>query len=452
MFYSLWTMSLFIFLSTFSINVSASVSEETVKKWDNKMLCEKQWVYRRSRSSTSLERVNAEIARRPELDINDCLYSLNRVTETNNTVESSNTAIEKVFAQTFAKYGEDILTGSIYSYCGKESAVNDTIIQAQNYARSLMAKPSLMEFRYMVTERFPSIARGFVFGFITLGANAENCTELELAKMEDKITAIVGRYVEPKTSQNITEELPIGITSKQVIDRIGASRIKKKIGAIEEVIYCSTGSQDDEFLALYFFKEKLIAQSMYKVNKIESNGARDCTEAAYENGYKRPALVNLLTDDPLPLEVDPRIESSENQTTGFLVIDSKISGTSTIQPTWIGLKNEKEIVHVSATDIVVEIPAGKYKLDHIDLKRKIRRDEKTGLLDDVINLNIEAGKVYIVGHIKINGQSKRLHSNVTIGDKAALLEKACLTHPGVFEKYPISSLDNKESTYVSCAI
>lgn len=101
------------------------------------------------------------------------------------------------------------------------------------------------------------------------------------------------------TSQNLSKSINLkpGM-SKYDVSRLLGHPIKTDFsGNVEEWHYCKTDFSADEFLALFFFEEKLIEKVNYTVTVKEAKGYGDCSKFIKRGSYKEPDSVRKIKED-----------------------------------------------------------------------------------------------------------------------------------------------------------
>jgi outer membrane protein assembly factor BamE (lipoprotein component of BamABCDE complex) len=93
----------------------------------------------------------------------------------------------------------------------------------------------------------------------------------------------------------ISYRLNEGMSKSEVENIMGAPIKSDFYKNVEEWHYCATGTQADEFLALFFHDGKLIAKKNYTVTEVDTRGVLGSCEKFIKMGnYREPENVTEI--------------------------------------------------------------------------------------------------------------------------------------------------------------
>lgn len=143
----------------------------------------------------------------------------------------------------------------------------------------------------------------------------------------------------------------------------------------------------------------------------------------------------------------------------FLIVDAK-SLDRPSPPRRVAVQKGPRIVHIPTGGGVAAIEPGLWELAHFDYMEladfKDINSPQIPILsisvDERLELELEAGKIYYFGMLKLSEGKNGLGSFEISGD-LELLRQACETRPELFEKYPLVLMfpkSEKEVLKVDC--
>lgn len=142
------------------------------------------------------------------------------------------------------------------------------------------------------------------------------------------------------------------------------------------------------------------------------------------------------------------LDIDENQS--YLVIDAVSVKENGKQPTWFAFIRGLKTFHVPATDGIIQLPPGKYILDHIDFQNNKHLGYGTFYLDGKgIKFTLEAGKVYIFGRVILH----HLHRDdyeIELGEASKTLFNACQNAPDIFDAFNVNTFGKMPEFKLSC--
>ena len=134
----------------------------------------------------------------------------------------------------------------------------------------------------------------------------------------------------------------------------------------------------------------------------------------------------------------------------YIIIKATVLPQERDQPTWISLcPLEGECIHVAAEGPIVSVSAASYDFQHIDFGDDESSGTRSVEVHQLPRLAVEAGNIYIYGHITVDMTSKR-HSRTSLEVDMALLRSACEANPGIFESYPVVNAHNGKKGKFTC--
>ncbi|MEQ8858594.1 MAG: hypothetical protein RIC56_08100 [Pseudomonadales bacterium] len=143
--------------------------------------------------------------------------------------------------------------------------------------------------------------------------------------------------------------------------------------------------------------------------------------------------------------------STQSQGSAFLVVDALAFPPDQRQPTYIALKRGHDEIHVPTGGALVELPAGRCSISHVDFGSDMSRSEGTAWIDEQnqqrLRFNLLPAAIGYLGMIRVQSDPPKV---VVVGD-AELFRRACNSNRSAFAKLPMYVLStNDKLGYVDC--